>query len=112
MIKNIKKQVVLLAVLMVLIVSGLPVNSAAFTEGTNEKASGLLSLQIANKIDYLETPPTANEIDISKVEGMPLENLATQMVVIYFTQEPGTSQIQELQDLGINVDEDSWIFIS
>jgi len=109
MIKNIKKQVVLLAVLMVLIVSVLPVNSAAFTEETNEKASGLLSLQIANKMDYLETPPTANEIDISKVEGMPSENLATQMVVIYFTQEPGTSQIQELQDLGINVDEDSWI---
>jgi subtilisin family serine protease len=101
----------LVVVLMVLVFSGMPANSIAFSEvpDPSTKISGLLYLQIEDKAQYLENPAAASEIDISKAVGIRTENLAMQRIYIYFSLTPSASQVQELQDLGIILYQDTWI---
>ena len=101
----------LMVVLMVLVFSGMPANPIAFSEvpDTSTKISGLLHLQIEGKTQYLKNPAAASEIDISKAVGIRTENLAMQRIYIYFSSTPSASQVQELQDLGIILYQDTWI---
>jgi len=100
-----------MVVLMVLVFSGLLANSIAFSEvpDPSTKIGSLLYLQIEDKIQYLENPATASEIDISKAVDIRTENLAMQRIYIYFSSTPSASQVQELQDLGIILYQDTWV---
>ena len=72
------------------------------------KVSGLLYLQVELRRMQMASP-TEERLEQMKALGMEVEDLGIQSIFIYFTEEPTATQRKELQDLGIDLDLDSWI---
>ena len=74
----------------------------------NEKASSLLLTQIALRKEQI-ADPTPDRLEIMKRFGMRVDNLEMQRIFIHLTDELNSSQIAELETMGITLYLDSWI---
>ena len=74
----------------------------------NEKASSQLLTQVNLRREQIDKP-TSDRLEIMRDMGMSVENLEIQKIFIHLNQEPNTSQIEELEAMGITLYLDSWI---
>jgi hypothetical protein len=107
MTKSLGVVLVLLAIITAALVTG-GQSQPGEEKIVNEKASGLLLMQVDLREAQI-AEPTTERLRQMQAMGMRTEDLASQRIFIHFEQEPTQSQLQELQDLGITVYVDSWI---
>lgn len=98
-----------------LVLSILPVVSCAKTGTENqvsnhvsEKASSQLLAQVNLRKEQI-TEPSPERLELMKNMGMQVDNLGIQEIFIHLEQAPSTSQIQELEAMGLTLYLDSWI---
>ena len=72
------------------------------------KVSGLLLYQIELRKKQIANP-RADRLERIKASGMRVNNMSIQRIFVYFIEKPTAGQVEELQDMGIHVDVDSWI---
>ena len=81
------------------------------------KVSGRLSMQVSAKLQALEaggikesTPDGAvNILEGMQAKGLDLGDLSIQRIFIHCEEEPGPSDIAELEELGLTIYPESWI---
>ena len=83
-------------------------SSCGETDMTKEKASSLLLTQINLREEQI-AHPTPERLEMMKSMGMRVENLEIQRIFIHLEQAPNTSQVEEIQAMGIILYLDSWI---
>lgn len=74
----------------------------------SEKISSQLLVQVSLKKEQL-TDPNPERLEQMRNMGMNTGNLEVQRIFIHLEQKPNTSQINELQTLGLTLYLDSWI---
>ncbi len=74
----------------------------------NEKVSSLLLAQVNLRKEQIANP-TPDRLELMKNMGMGVDNLEIQRIFIHLSQELNTSQIEELEAMGIILYLDSWI---
>ncbi|MFC1964939.1 hypothetical protein ACFLWG_02920 [Chloroflexota bacterium] len=80
----------------------------AVNDTANEKVSSQLLTQINMREEQIAYP-TSDRLETMKDLGMRIDNLGVQRIFIHLNQELSTSQIQELEAIGITLYPDSWI---
>ncbi len=93
---------------IILIPPALLLTACTNTDRTNEKVSSLLLAQITLRKDQI-AEPTSDRLEMMKELGMRVENLETQRIFLHLTKELNSSQIAELEAMGITLYLDSWI---
>jgi len=73
-----------------------------------EKASSLLLSQIELRQQQI-AEPTAERLEQMKNMGMRVDDLEVQRIFIHLTKELNSSQVEELEAIGITLYLDSWI---
>jgi len=73
-----------------------------------EKASSLLLFQIELRQQQI-AEPTAERLEQMKAMGMRVDDLEIQRIFIHLTKELNSSQVEELEAIGITLYLDSWI---
>jgi len=73
-----------------------------------EKASSLLLSQIELRQQQI-AEPTAERLEQMKAMGMRVDDLEIQRIFIHLTKELNSSQVEELEAIGITLYLDSWI---
>jgi len=74
----------------------------------NEKVSSQLLTQVNLRKEQIANP-TPDRLELMKNMGMRVDNLEIQLIFIHLGQELNTSQIEELEAMGITLYLDSWI---
>lgn len=74
----------------------------------SEKASSQLIAQVNLRKEQL-AKPTSERLELMRNMGMQVDNLEMQRVFLHLEQAPNTSQIEELEAMGIVLYLDSWI---
>jgi len=74
----------------------------------NDKISSQLLTQVNLRKEQI-AKPSSDRLELMKNMGMRVDNLEIQRIFIYFEQEPNTSQIAELEAMGLTLYLDSWI---
>ncbi len=74
----------------------------------NEKVSSQLLTQVNLRKEQIANP-TPDRLELMKNMGMRVDNLEIQLIFIHLGQELNTSQIAELEAMGITLYLDSWI---
>jgi len=74
----------------------------------SEKVSSQLLAQVNLRKEQI-TDPTSDRLEIMKNIGMRVDNLEIQRIFIHLSQELNTSQIEELEAMGLTLYLDSWI---
>ena len=82
--------------------------SCSKTNSANEKISSQLLAQVDLREEQL-ADPTSERLEKMKSMGMRLDNLEIHRTFIHLNQELITSQIDELEAMGITLYLDSWI---
>jgi hypothetical protein len=72
------------------------------------KMDGGLQSQLKDKEYYLQHPPSEEELDILRRQGMNVEDFSMQKVSIHFAEKPTPKQVKELADLGCIMQLDKW----
>ena len=87
----------------------LPV-SCSYSDGDalDEKESSLLLTQINLRKEHI-ADPTPDRLELMEGMGMRVDDLEIQRIFIHLSQELNTSQIEELEAMGIILYLDSWI---
>ena len=75
---------------------------------TQAKASTVLLSQVALRQQQLASP-TTERLAQMQLMGMRTENIGSQRIYIYLSQQPTATQADELRALGITLYLDSWI---
>lgn len=91
-----------------LILPALLLTSCAPADRVNEKVSSLLFTQIKLREEQI-AEPTPDRLEMMKELGMMVDNLEIQRIFIHLTKELNSSQIAELEAMGIILYLDSWI---
>jgi hypothetical protein len=116
--ENIMKKIIgiiaLIAILLPPILAGSPGALAEEPQDTGSKIGGLLALQVDAKLQQLEIEKAVLAGDMAGPQSAPCAalgtgNLQKQQVFIHFEQEPTSTQIAELEALGVSVHSDTWI---
>ena len=74
----------------------------------NEKVGSQLLTQVNLRLEQIDNP-TTERLEIMKNMGMRVDNLEIQRIFIHLSQKLNTSQIEELEAMGIILYTDSWI---
>lgn len=74
----------------------------------NDKVSSQLLTQVNLKKEQI-AEPNSDRLELMENMGMSVENLEIQRIFIHLTDELNTSQIEELEAIGIILYLDSWI---
>ena len=74
----------------------------------NEKVGSQLLTQVNLRLEQIDNP-TTERLEIMKNMGMRVDNLEIQRIFIHLSQKLNTSQIEELEAMGIILYPDSWI---
>lgn len=82
--------------------------SCSNTDTVDEKVSSQLLTQVKLRKEQI-ADPTLERLEIMKNMGMRVDNLGSQRTFIHLSQELNTSQIKELEGLGVTLYLDSWI---
>ena len=85
----------------------LPV-SCSNTESVNEKVSSQLLAQVNLRKEQI-AEPTSDRLEIMQNMGMKIDNLEIQRIFIHLSQELNTSQIKELEAMGLTLYLESWV---
>ena len=87
----------------------LPVSCTCSESDTiNEKVSSPLLTQVNLRKEQI-ADPTLDRLAMMKNMGMSVDNLEIQRIFIHLAQELNSSQIEELEAMGITLYLDSWI---
>jgi len=78
-----------------------------FSENDEKVSSQLLAQVNLRKEQVAE--PTLDRLELMKNMGMRVDNLEIQRIFIHLSQELNTSQVEELEAMGITLYLDSWI---
>ena len=84
------------------------VSSCTTGEAINKKVSSLLLSQVSLRKEQI-AEPTPERLEMMKRLGMRVDNLQIQRIFIHLTEELNSSQIEELEAMGITLYLDSWI---
>ncbi len=98
----------ILVISISLILSALLPVSCSNTDRVNEKVSSLLFTQISLRKEQI-AEPTPDRLEMMKALGMVVDNLEIQRIFIHLSKELNSSQIAELEAMGIILYLDSWI---
>jgi len=82
--------------------------SCSNTETINQKVSSLLLAQIKLRQEQI-AEPSSDRLKIMKNMGMRVDNLEIQRIFIHLSQGLNTSQVEELEAIGITLYLESWI---
>ena len=82
--------------------------SCSTVETVNEKVSSELLAQVSLRKEQI-AKPTPDRLEMMTNMGMRIDNLEVQRIFIHLSQELNTSQIEELEAMGITLYLDSWI---
>ena len=97
-----------LIITIALVFSLLLPTSCSSADTINEKVSSLLLTQVNLRKEQIANP-TSDRLEIMKNMGMRVDNLEIQMIFIHLSQELNTSQVEELEAMGLTLYLDSWI---
>ena len=100
----------LIIAISVIVLTLLPAScSNSETENAvNEKVGSQLLTQVNLRKEQI-AEPTSDRLEMMKNMGMSVDNLEIQRIFIHLSQELNTSQIEELEAMGITLYLDSWI---
>ncbi len=87
--------------------NGEAVNNNASNQ-INEKVSSQLLAQVNLRKEQIANP-TPDRLELMNNMGMRVDNLEIQLIFIHLGQELNTSQVEELEAMGIILYLDSWI---
>ena len=82
--------------------------SCSTVETVNEKVSSELFAQVSLRKEQI-AKPTPDRLEMMRNMGMKIDNLEIQRIFLHLSQELNTSQIEELEAMGITLYLDSWI---
>jgi len=85
-----------------------PVTDEPEFSENDEKVSSQLLTQVNLRKEQI-ADPTSDRLKLMKNMGMRVDNLEIQRIFIHLSQELNTSQIEELESMGIVLYLDSWI---
>ena len=94
--------------LLICLVLVLVMTSCGIVATPKEKASALLLSQIELRQQQI-AEPTAERLEQMKNMGMRVDDLEVQRIFIHLTKELNSSQVEELEAIGITLYLDSWI---
>ena len=94
--------------LLICLVLVLVMTSCGIVATPKEKASALLLSQIELRQQQI-AEPTAERLEQMKAMGMRVDDLEIQRIFIHLTKELNSSQVEELEAIGITLYLDSWI---
>ncbi len=100
--------ILILAISVSLMLFALFPVSCSNTDWVNEKVSAQLLTQINLRKEQI-AEPIPDRLEVMQNSGMRVDNLEIQRIFIHLSQELNTSQIEELESMGIILYQDSWI---
>ena len=107
---SVSKVLMLIVAISLIVLTLLPAScsNSETVNDVNEKVSSLLLAQVKLRKEQIANP-TSDRLEIMKNMGMRANNLEIQRIFIHLSQEPNTSQIEELEAMGLTLYLDSWI---
>ena len=107
---TVSKFVVLIIAISLIAFTLLPAScsSSQVVSDVSKKVGSQLLTQVNLREEQI-AKPTSDRLEIMKSMGMRVDNLGSQRIFIHLSQELNTSQIEELEAIGVTLYLDSWI---